>query len=149
MRISGSDVDPFAGKAKVIEIKAVGRSRSSAPSPKFQGDCMCRAPVIRPEGPSRRSVPLCFFKVWQSGDACLPQKQSGDASPTFALSAYWGLPWASRNKRVASKGRTRDWVQRSGELPRVNPGLCFLGHFGPRIGDVQTPSGRMTGATTS
>src|SRR6202030_1509401 len=30
-----------------------------------------------------------------------------------------------------------------GELPRVNPGLCFLGHFGPWIGNVQTPSGPM------
>jgi hypothetical protein len=27
------------------------------------------------------------------------------------------------------------------ELPRVNPGLCFPGHFGPRIGNLQTPSG--------
>jgi hypothetical protein len=26
-----------------------------------------------------------------------------------------------------------------GELSRVNPGLCFLGHFGPQMG-------RMTGA---
>ena len=31
-----------------------------------------------------------------------------------------------------------------GEFPRVNPGLCFLGHFGPRIGNVQTPSGRLS-----
>jgi hypothetical protein len=24
-----------------------------------------------------------------------------------------------------------------GEFPRVNPGLCFIGHFGPQIGNVQ------------
>jgi hypothetical protein len=37
---------------------------------------------------------------------------------------------------------------RVGEFPRVNPGLCFIGHFGPQIGNVQItgPSGRMTGA---
>jgi hypothetical protein len=26
---------------------------------------------------------------------------------------------------------------RLGEFPRVNPGLCFLGRFGPQIGNVQ------------
>ena len=26
---------------------------------------------------------------------------------------------------------------RVGEFPRVNPGLCFIGHFGPQIGNVQ------------
>jgi hypothetical protein len=74
-----------------------------------------------------------------------------------------GLPWVSRNKRFALKGlemRTPSGSKlrslsspylvapsgrtRTGELPRVNPGLCFLGHFGPRNGKGQTPSGRVT-----
>jgi hypothetical protein len=35
-------------------------------------------------------------------------------------------------------------IRLGGELPRVNPGLCFLGHFGPWIGNVQSLSGRKT-----
>jgi hypothetical protein len=35
-----------------------------------------------------------------------------------------------------------------GEEPRVNPGLSFLGHFGPQIGNIYSktiqPSGRRT-----
>jgi hypothetical protein len=32
--------------------------------------------------------------------------------------------------------------------PRVNPGLSYFGHFGPRIGNIQAPGhlGRLTGA---
>ncbi len=93
---------------------------------------MCIAPVI----PSERPAP--------KGQESLAQ----------------GLPWVSRNKRFALKGlemRSRFGAKvrsrfapylvapsgqiRVGELPRVNPGLCFLGHFGARIGNVQTLSG--------
>src|ERR1700722_17468298 len=96
---------------------------------------MCLVPVIRPE----RSAP--------KGQESLAQ----------------GLPWVSRNKRFALKGletRTRSasnvrsrfspylvapsGLIRVGESPRVNPGLCFLGHFGPQIRNVQIPSDRMT-----
>jgi hypothetical protein len=31
---------------------------------------------------------------------------------------------------------------RGGEFPRVNPGLSFLGHFGPQIGNVQITESR-------
>jgi hypothetical protein len=76
-----------------------------------------------------------------------------------------GLPWVSRNKRLALKGlgkrsvpalppgetneeRLTEEAKRDAsptylvapsglirilELPRVNPGLCFLGRFGPQI----------------
>jgi hypothetical protein len=90
---------------------------------------MCLAPVIRHVGTAPK------------GQERLPQ----------------GLPWVSRNERFALKGleiRTRSASKvrsrfsryliarsglfRLGELPRVNLGLCFLGHFGPRTGNVQT-----------
>jgi hypothetical protein len=80
-------------------------------------------------------------------------------APKGQESLSQGLPWVSRNKRFALKGqemsaRSRAKVRsrfspypvassgliRVGELPRVNPGLCFLGHFGPRISEEE---GRM------
>jgi hypothetical protein len=36
-----------------------------------------------------------------------------------------------------------------GKLPRVNPGLCFLGRFGPQIGTSKLkPPNRLTDAKT-
>jgi hypothetical protein len=86
-------------------------------------------------------------------------------APKGQESLAQGLPWVSRNKRFALNGPDKRNVPASkilgrlaifvapsasgliggAELPRVKPGLCFLGHFGPQIGDVQTPSGLMTG----
>ena len=76
-------------------------------------------------------------------------------APKGQESLAQGLPWVKQNKRFALKGlemRMRScsnvWNRFSphlaapfransgGELPRVNPGLCFLGHFGPRIGNL-------------
>jgi hypothetical protein len=76
-------------------------------------------------------------------------------APKGQESLAQGLPWVGRYKRFALKGLelpTRSgsmvWNRfspypvapsgliRVGQLPRVNPGLYFLGHFGPRIGNV-------------
>ena len=71
---------------------------------------------MRPEGPAPKP----------KGQESLAQGLAGiNVSPTY-LSAPSGL---------------LGW----GELPRVNPGLCFLGHFGPRIGNVQTPCSHKNG----
>jgi len=67
-----------------------------------------------------------------------------------------GLPWVSGNKRFALKGLEAHAIRsrglelipgpylvalsgliRWGKLPRVNPGLSYFGHFGPRIGRPQ------------
>jgi hypothetical protein len=90
---------------------------------------MCLAPVVRPEGPAPK------------GQESLAQ----------------GLPWVSQNKRFALKGlemrrpagskvgsRCSPYLMapsgliRVGELFRVNPGLCFIGHFGHRSQTLST-----------
>jgi hypothetical protein len=43
------------------------------------------------------------------------------------LSPYRSAPKGLIPVRVLTQGK-----------PRVNPGLCFFGHFGPRIGNVRT-----------
>jgi len=93
--------------------------------------CTCLAPAIWPEGPAPKG-----------------QESLAQGLP--------GLPWVSGNKRFALKGlegqaiRSRglelipgaDMVAPSGLIrvggitqgkPRVNPGLSYFGHFGPRI----------------
>ena len=67
-------------------------------------------------------------------------------------------PWVSQNKLSALKGletRTRSGSKvrypvapsgliRLGGITQGKPGLCFFGRFGPRIGNIQTRSSRMT-----
>jgi hypothetical protein len=85
-----------------------------------------------------------------------PVIRSEGAAPKGLESLAQGLPWASRNKRSALKGlemRTRSGLKvrsrfspclmapsgliRVGGFPRVNPGLCYLGHFGSQITQAQ------------
>src|ERR1700722_6734799 len=80
--------------------------------------------------------------IWPEGSA--PKGQESLAQ---------GLPWVSGNKRFALKGLDahairsrgsepipgRTWWPLQGQFgwgkfPRVNPGLSYFGHFGPRIG---------------
>jgi hypothetical protein len=87
-----------------------------------------------------------------------PEKRTKDENEDehdwdMALNTYQGLPWVSGNKRFALQGleayaiRSRGsepipgrtcWPLQGqfgwGKLPRVNPGLSYFGHFGPRIG---------------
>jgi hypothetical protein len=80
-------------------------------------------------------------------------------APKGQESLAQGLPWVSGNKRFALKGLEADAIRsrgsevipgvapsgliRVGEITRVNPGLSYFGHFGPRIG---RPRALRTGA---
>jgi hypothetical protein len=71
----------------------------------------------------------------QSGQESLAQ-----GLPWVAKIMFFALKWLEKWKRAVVRG---EWILafilapsgliRVGELPRVNPGLSFLGHFGPDI----------------
>jgi hypothetical protein len=103
---------------------------------------------MRPEGPRKGSPGFPMFLA--------PVIRPEGPAPKGPESLAQGLPWASRNKRSALKGlemptrpgskvRSRfspclvapSGLIRLGRSPKVNPGLCYLGHFGPQITQAQ------------
>jgi len=51
-------------------------------------------------------------------------------------------PVPAQPKNSRRRRRRRDEKDSEMTLNTSNPGLCFLGHFGPRSGNAQTPLGR-------
>ena len=109
------------------------------------------AAVIRPEGPAQKpkgQESLTQGLPWVSrnkrfalngpGKRNVPALLTGEVNETR-------LTEEAKRRRFAYLPVGPSGLIGGAELPRVNPGLCFLGHFGPQIGVVQTPSGLMTG----
>jgi hypothetical protein len=114
--------------------------------------------VVRPEEFGRSQ------SVARTGQESWPTVLNLVFGPKGQESLAQGLPWVIVPTRISPEGatrygehrlrtfetdRVRQFLAPSGrnvyiDLPRVNPGLSFLGHFGPRIGNAQTPSGRVT-----
>jgi hypothetical protein len=118
---------------------------------------MCLAPVTRPEGPAPKGQENLAQGLYVFSVGHAPKVPAIGAFQFVARSGQksiaQGLSWVNSPTAMSPEGAGRyngnrlrtselDRVHISGPfraktlifgLPRVNPGLCFLGHFGPQM----------------